>query len=108
MNIVFDHQIFCMQQYGGVSRYFYELAKHIARIPEYEVEIFAPFFTTKSSFKKKPNTGIGMYLMLRVIEETHKGKIWFESEYMKGTTVIIELPGKKEPGNNETGINESG
>lgn len=43
MNIVFDHQIFCLQKYGGISRYFFELANHISRFHEDQVEIFAPF-----------------------------------------------------------------
>ena len=29
MKIAFDHQIFGWQRYGGVSRYFLELASHI-------------------------------------------------------------------------------
>ncbi len=65
-------------------------------------KIFAPFFTTKSSYRPvstdtgagKSGTGIGMYVVRRMIEENHKGKIWFESEYMKGTTFYIKLPKK--------------
>nr|MCR4663133.1 HAMP domain-containing histidine kinase [Endomicrobiaceae bacterium] len=53
-------------------------------------KIFIPFFTTKASFKS--GTGIGMYIVKRMIVENHKGKIWFESEYMLGTDIIIELP----------------
>lgn len=53
-------------------------------------KIFIPFFTTKSSFKS--GTGIGMYIVKRMIVENHKGKIWFESKYMLGTDIIIELP----------------
>jgi signal transduction histidine kinase len=55
--------------------------------------IFAPFFTTKSSAIS--GTGIGMYVVKRMIEENHDGKIWFESEYMKGTEFYIELPVKE-------------
>jgi hypothetical protein len=44
VNIQFDHQIFCLQRYGGISRYFCELASHIANSPEQEIEIFAPLF----------------------------------------------------------------
>lgn len=44
MNILFDHQIFCLQQYGGISRYIYELANHLAAYAEHKVEIFAPFY----------------------------------------------------------------
>lgn len=53
-------------------------------------KIFIPFFTTKASFKS--GTGIGMYIVKRMIVENHKGKIWFESKYLLGTNIIIELP----------------
>ena len=53
-------------------------------------KIFIPFFTTKASCKS--GTGIGMYIVKRMIEENHKGKIWFESKYMVGTDITIELP----------------
>lgn len=55
-------------------------------------KIFAPFFTTKASYKS--GSGIGAYVLKRIIEENHKGKIWFTSTYMKGTSFIIELPKK--------------
>jgi len=55
-------------------------------------KIFAPFFTTKSSYKS--GSGIGMYVVKRMIEENHNGKITFQSEYMKGTYFRIELPKK--------------
>lgn len=58
-------------------------------------KIFAPYFTTKSSYKTKSKPGIGMFVMARIIEEIHSGKIWFESEYMAGTTFYIELPKKR-------------
>jgi signal transduction histidine kinase len=55
-------------------------------------KIFAPFFTTKTSYKS--GSGIGVYVVKRIVEENHKGKIWFTSEYMKGTNFFIELPKK--------------
>lgn len=42
MNIVFDHQIFSFQRFGGISRCFYELANRIALNTEHKVEIIAP------------------------------------------------------------------
>ncbi|MDD5561722.1 MAG: ATP-binding protein [Candidatus Omnitrophica bacterium] len=53
-------------------------------------KIFAPFFTTKTSYKS--GSGIGAYVVKRIIEENHKGKIWFTSTYMQGSSFIIELP----------------
>jgi signal transduction histidine kinase len=60
---------------------------------EDQQKVFAPFFTTKSSAIS--GTGIGMYVVKRMIEENHSGKIWFESKYMEGTTFYIELPKKE-------------
>lgn len=57
-------------------------------------KIFAPYFTTKSSFKSQSGSGIGLYVVQRMIEDNHRGKIWFTSEHMKGTTFFIRLPAK--------------
>lgn len=47
MNILYDHQIFHLQQYGGISRYIYEIANRIAESKEHKVEIFAPLYVNK-------------------------------------------------------------
>jgi len=57
-------------------------------------KIFAPYYTTKSSFKASTGSGIGLYEISRFIQENHKGRIWFESEYMEGTSFFIEIPRK--------------
>lgn len=44
MRIAYDFQIFGMQKYGGVSRYFLELANNLARMPGNEVGIVSPLF----------------------------------------------------------------
>ncbi len=44
MRVTYDHQIFSAQTYGGVSRYFFELAKRIAAMDDYQVEILCPLF----------------------------------------------------------------
>lgn len=56
-------------------------------------KIFTPFFTTKISARK--GTGLGLYVIKRIITDTHKGKIDFESDYKIGTRFIIELPAAK-------------
>ncbi len=55
-------------------------------------KLFAPYFTTKSSYKIKLESGIGLYVARRMVEETHRGRIWFESEYRKGTKFSMKLP----------------
>jgi signal transduction histidine kinase len=57
-------------------------------------KIFAPYFTTKSSYKSQPGSGIGLYVVHRMIDENHGGKIWFNSEFGKGTSFYIRLPRK--------------
>ncbi len=66
---------------------------------EHAKRLFAPFFTTKSSYKS--GTGIGMYIVKRMIDEMHKGRIWIESEYLKGTKVHIRLPNTIKTENNK-------
>lgn len=57
-------------------------------------KIFSPFFTTKYN-SKKSGTGIGIYVVKRMVEENHRGKISFKTKYMEGTTFTIVLPGEK-------------
>lgn len=42
MKILFDAQIFRQQRYGGISRYFCELASRLDRIPDMQARIVAP------------------------------------------------------------------
>jgi glycosyltransferase involved in cell wall biosynthesis len=41
-HVVYDHQIFSCQEYGGISRYFYELAKRVASSPGFSASVVAP------------------------------------------------------------------
>jgi signal transduction histidine kinase len=52
--------------------------------------LFTPFFTTKTSSKK--GTGLGLYVIHKIIVDNHKGRIFAESEYKTGTAFTIELP----------------
>jgi glycosyltransferase involved in cell wall biosynthesis len=44
MRIAYDHQIFGWQRYGGISRYFFELATNIAQAKTDEVAIISPLY----------------------------------------------------------------
>jgi signal transduction histidine kinase len=61
--------------------------------------LFAGYFTTKATSVKgygKGGHGIGLFTVKKLIL-AHKGKLYFASEYGKGTTFTIELPlAKKE------------
>ena len=47
MKIVYDYQIFLIRQYGGVARYFVELASRLARHPDVQVRVISPFFRSQ-------------------------------------------------------------
>ncbi|MDD5565690.1 MAG: GAF domain-containing sensor histidine kinase [Candidatus Omnitrophica bacterium] len=53
-------------------------------------KIFTPFFTTKVSSRK--GTGLGLYVVRKIVIENHQGTINFESEHKVGTRFIVELP----------------
>jgi signal transduction histidine kinase len=53
-------------------------------------KVFTPFFTTKTSSHK--GTGLGLYVIKRIITDIHKGTITFESKHGVGTRFILELP----------------
>ncbi len=44
MNLLYDHQVFSLQKYGGVSRYFYELISRLCRDAEVNLSLFLGFY----------------------------------------------------------------
>ncbi len=57
---------------------------------EVKGRMFEPLFTTKSPGE---GTGLGMDIVLRIVEDNFQGRVEVESEEGKGTTVSIWLPG---------------
>ena len=57
---------------------------------EDRIKLFTPFFTSKLSSKK--GTGLGLYVIKQIIEENHKGRVIFNSEYREGAEITIILP----------------
>lgn len=53
-------------------------------------KLFTPFFTTKISSRK--GTGLGLYVIKKILTESHQGKIRLESNYGQGTKFTITIP----------------
>ena len=68
--------------------------------PEDQQKIFQKFFRSEDrEARSVSGTGLGLNLT-RSLVEMQGGRIWFESEYRKGTTFYFTLPryGGKQPG----------
>ena len=57
-------------------------------------KLFTPFFTTKATSKK--GTGLGLYVIRKIIEDNHGGKVEMNSVYGQGTHMILHLAANKE------------
>lgn len=44
MRIAYDHQVFAQQRFGGISRYFVELAANLAATGEHDIRVIAPLY----------------------------------------------------------------
>ncbi len=55
MNIIYDHQIFSWQKYGGISRYFYELIKRVS-VSE-NVDVYQGFNVNKYGLENVGDLG---------------------------------------------------
>ncbi len=47
INIIYDYQVFGWQQYGGISRYFHELAKRIEASEGFSASVLAPLHVNR-------------------------------------------------------------
>ena len=52
-------------------------------------KLYTPFFSTKVEQKK--GTGLGLYVIKKIIEDNHQGKVEFISEYEKGSMTRIVI-----------------
>ncbi len=72
MNIVYDYQIFGVQKFGGVSRYFYELANNISLEKNTNVSICSPLYINQYLKQSNKNLKIQGYQIPKI---KYAGKI---------------------------------
>lgn len=90
MRVLFDHQVFCWQLYGGVSRYYVELVRHLARMDETEPLILAPLFINQHLRELEATAVAGRYVGL-----TPTGISWFT--YLANRMLAPRRMGRLDP-----------
>ncbi len=50
MNLLYDHSIFQLQRYGGISRYFYELITRLSEKEDVDIDLFQGFHINEYGF----------------------------------------------------------
>jgi len=53
VNVLYDHQIFQAQKYGGISRYFYEIISRVATTPDVSASLFQGFHISAYRFENE-------------------------------------------------------
>ena len=78
MKIAFDQQVFLLQEYGGISRYFCSLAKELNQISDLDTRVIAPLHFNRNITTLKDVPGAGYKLpklhpkLMRLAMETSK------------------------------------
>ena len=62
LSVIYDHQIFSLHRYGGISRYFYEIANLIAKIDDTKVDIFSPLYVNDYFKQDDPVSPTGFHV----------------------------------------------
>jgi glycosyltransferase involved in cell wall biosynthesis len=62
IRLLYDYQVFSEHKYGGISRYFYEIAETISKSKEIDVKILSPLFINKYLSASDSNIVQGMYI----------------------------------------------
>ncbi len=89
MKLLYDHSIFRLQRYGGISRYFYELITRLSAKENVSIDLFEGFHINEYGLSDKKNN-FSTYRGFKVPEIKYAGytfeiinKLWFKNVYPK-------------------------
>ena len=72
--IIYDYQIFAIQEYGGISRYYHEIASRIARMSDFDPQILCPLYVNEYFEEYSSNQQIRQGWKIDNIPRTYKLK----------------------------------
>ena len=94
MKILYDHQIFAMQEHGGVSRYFVELARELGARSDIDLNVLAPLhfnrYLNELDLKPSPGVRTGQPGSLTVWSPGHRQKPMQWTSSMQRTTFRLK------------------
>jgi glycosyltransferase involved in cell wall biosynthesis len=69
--IIYDYQIFALQEYGGISRYYHEIASRISQMPDFDVQILCPLYVNEYFEEYSSNQSLRQGLKINNIPKTY-------------------------------------
>jgi glycosyltransferase involved in cell wall biosynthesis len=83
-HVIYDHQVFSWQEYGGISRYFYELARRVNASEGFAASIIAPLHVNRYLAAGGVNAkGIRMPVLPRARRAVNMANRYIESALLK-------------------------
>ena len=89
MHVVYDHQIFSSQEYGGISRYIVEVARQLERCDDTRVTILAPVHMNGFLRAQPPSHVVGTYV--RPIRRTARMRAVLNDALSRGWLAVRPL-----------------
>jgi glycosyltransferase involved in cell wall biosynthesis len=71
VKIIYDYQIFAIQEYGGISRYYHEIASRIAKMPDFDLQILCPLHVNKYFEEYSSNQSIRKGWKIKNLPKTY-------------------------------------
>jgi glycosyltransferase involved in cell wall biosynthesis len=69
--IIYDYQIFAIQEYGGISRYYHEIASRIAKMPDFDPQILCPLHVNEYFEEYSSNQNIRKGWKIKNLPKTY-------------------------------------
>jgi glycosyltransferase involved in cell wall biosynthesis len=71
VKIIYDYQIFAVQEYGGISRYYHEIASKIAKMSDFNVQMLCPLYLNEYFEEYASNQNIRKGLKIKYFPKTY-------------------------------------
>jgi glycosyltransferase involved in cell wall biosynthesis len=71
IKIIYDYQIFAVQEYGGISRYYHEIASRIAKMSDFDLQVLCPLYVNEYFEEYSSNQSIRKGWKIKNLPKTY-------------------------------------